>query len=68
MTLTATRKQRKPARKPQRRVHMYPGSPALVEMTVGKESYSYWLRPLAADFGDAYEFRKLLAEMASKEK
>jgi len=58
---TATRT-RKPRVKPARRVHLYDGSPALLEMTIGAETFSYWLKPLAADFGTSFEVRKLLAD------
>jgi len=58
---TATRT-RKPRTKPARTLHLYPGAPALLEMTIGADTFAYWLAPLPADFGAAFEVRKLLAD------
>jgi hypothetical protein len=54
----------KPAKriKPSRTLRLYPGSPMLLEMTIGKDSYSYWLQPIPSDFGSAYELRKSIGE------
>jgi hypothetical protein len=58
MTSTlATRKSTKP-----RSLRFYPGSPALVEMQIGRDSFAYWIKPIVVDFGAAYEVRKLLAD------
>jgi hypothetical protein len=45
-----------------RTVRLYPGSPALLEMTIGRDTFSYWLRPIPADEGQAFELRKLLGD------
>jgi hypothetical protein len=34
----------------------------LLEMTIGRDNYSYWLRPIPADYGQAFELRKSIAE------
>jgi hypothetical protein len=60
-TVARTPKTRKPS-KPSRTLRLYPGSPMLLEMTIGKDSFSYWLRQLPSDFGSAYELRKSIAE------
>jgi len=62
---TATRNARKPRTKPERRVHLYnaDGNPKLLEMTIGAESFSYWLESIPADFGIGFEVRKLLPEI-----
>jgi hypothetical protein len=56
--MAATTKTRKPAR----RVRLYPSVPALLEMQIGKESFSYFLKAISADWGRAFEVRKLLAD------
>ena len=60
MTATATRKTRKPAPKPERRVQLYgaDSNPMLVEMTIGKESFSYFVKRIHADYGMGFEFTK----------
>jgi hypothetical protein len=54
----------KPAKriKPSRTLRLYPGSPALLEMTVGNDCFSYWLRPIPADEGQAFELKKSITE------
>jgi hypothetical protein len=50
--------------KPQRRVSLYnaDGNPKLIEMTVGKDAFTYWLKILAADYGIGFEVRKLVTD------
>jgi hypothetical protein len=48
--------------KPDRRVHLFDGTPALLEMTVGAESFSYWLTAIPSDWGLAFEVRKMICE------
>jgi hypothetical protein len=43
------------ASRPSRTLRLYPGSPALLEMTIGRDTFSYWLQPLPADAGSAFE-------------
>jgi hypothetical protein len=57
-TLTQTCK----TRKPNRTLRLYPGSPALLEMAIGPDTFSYWLRPLAAEQGQAFELRKSISD------
>jgi hypothetical protein len=63
MTATATKasKARKPAQKPERRVTLIgaDSNPMLVEMTIGKESFAYFVKKLNADYGMGFEFRKV---------
>jgi len=61
---TATSKARKPRTKPERRVHLYnaEGNPKLLEMTIGQQTYSYFLSIIDADYGIGFEVRKLLPE------
>jgi hypothetical protein len=58
--MTAATATRKPRSKPERRVHLYnaEGNPKLLEMTVGKDSFAYWLRIIDADYGIGFELRK----------
>jgi len=50
--------------KPERRVHLYnaDGNPKLLEMTIGKDTFAYWLLILDADYGIGFEVRKMLPE------
>jgi hypothetical protein len=57
-TLASNRKTHKPSRT----LRLYPGSPALLEMTVGNDCFSYWLRPIPADEGQGFELRKMLGD------
>jgi hypothetical protein len=57
-TLTQTKKRIKPSRT----LRLYPGSPMLLEMTIWRDSFSYWLRPIPSDFGQAFELRKSIGE------
>ena len=49
----------RPRVKPERRVHLYDGTPALLEMTIGKEEFAYWLKQIPADFGMGFEVKKI---------
>lgn len=70
MTATATKspKTRKPAKKPERRVHLYgaDSNPMLVEMTIGKESFAYFVKRIHADYGMGFEFQKFIAHGQSE--
>ncbi|MGH7223520.1 MAG: hypothetical protein ACRELF_09855 [Gemmataceae bacterium] len=50
--------------KSERRVHLYnaDGNPKLLEMTIGKDSFSYWLKIIDADYGIGLEVRKLVTD------
>jgi hypothetical protein len=58
---TATRKTCKPAPKPERRVTLIGADSNLmvVEMTIGKDTFAYFVKKLHADFGMGFEFRKV---------
>lgn len=45
---------------PQRRLQLYnaTGSPMLLEMQIGNESYAYWVKRIHADYGLGFEFKK----------
>jgi hypothetical protein len=60
-TVTKAPKARKPAPKPERRVRLIGAddNPMLVEMTIGKESFAYFVKKIHADFGMGFEFRKI---------
>jgi hypothetical protein len=61
-TATQPRKTRKES-KPGRSLRLYPGSPALLEMAIGKEEFSYWLVSLGCELGGlAFELKKSLPE------
>jgi hypothetical protein len=51
-------------RKPKHHVHLYnaKGNPKLLEMTIGKETFSYWLTILDTDYGIGFEVRKPLPQ------
>lgn len=59
-TATKSRKTRKPALKPERHITFFSSdsNPALLEMTIGKESFAYFVKKIHADFGMGFEFRK----------
>ncbi|HEY7308391.1 MAG TPA: hypothetical protein VH643_03410 [Gemmataceae bacterium] len=50
--------------KPERKVHLYngDGNPKLLEMTIGNDTFAYWLRIIDADYGIGFEVRKPLPE------
>jgi len=62
-TLTKAPKSRKPAAKPERRVTLIgaDSNPMVVEMTIGKDTFAYFVKKLHADFGMGFEFRKFIA-------
>jgi hypothetical protein len=53
-------KTRKPAPKPERHITFFSAdsNPALLEMTIGKESFAYFVKKIHADFGMGFEFTK----------
>lgn len=55
-TATRTRRSAKPARS----MRLYPGTPALLEMMIGSQEFSYWLLP--QQDGLTFELRKLLGD------
>jgi hypothetical protein len=59
-TATASRA-RKPASKPARRVTLIgaDSNPMLVEMTIGEQSFAYFVKKIHADFGMGFAFRKV---------
>jgi hypothetical protein len=59
-TVATPRKSRKPAAKPARSVQLYnaSGNPMLLEMTIGKESFAYFVKKIHADYGMGFEFTK----------
>jgi hypothetical protein len=48
--------------KPNRTLRLYPGTPALLEMAVGNDCFSYWLRPIPAAEGQGFQLRKMLQD------
>ncbi len=60
-TATATRKTRKSATKPQRRVTLIgaDSNPMVVEMAIGKDTFAYFVKKIHADFGMGFAFRKV---------
>jgi hypothetical protein len=54
----------RPRVKPERRVHLYnpEGTPKLLEMTIGKDTFAYWLKIIDADYGIGFEVRKPFPE------
>src|SRR5690242_483577 len=61
MSTVTTKRARKQV---ERRVHLYnaDGNPKLIEMTIGKDAFAYWLRIIDADYGIGFEVRKPLPE------
>jgi len=64
MVATATK-----TRKPERRVHLYNagGNPMLLEMTVGKEEFAYFVKKIHADYGMGFEVKKLVIDGVSEQ-
>ena len=66
-TATAPARQRKPRPKPARTIRLAVGpsadSPAcVVVITVGRKSQDYYVQPLPADFGRAYQVEKIFTD------
>jgi hypothetical protein len=61
MSTATTKRTRKQV---ERRVALYnaDGNPKLLEMTIGKELFAYWLKIIDADYGIGFEIRKPLPE------
>jgi hypothetical protein len=63
MTALATKalKTRKPDQKPARRVTLIgaDSNPMVVEMTIGKDTFAYFVKKIHADYGMGFEFRKV---------
>jgi hypothetical protein len=56
---SSSRRSVKPRPKPERHVHLYDGVPALLEMTIGKQSFAYWLSEIPDGAGRGFEVRKM---------
>lgn len=68
MTTATTKKTRKFAQKPERRVTLIgaDSNPMVVEMTIGKDTFAYFVKKLNAEFGMGFEFRKIEANGMSE--